>query len=242
MSKGKLYLIPTPLGESTAHTIPEYVITVIHQLNCFIAERPKTARRFLKEIKTPVAFPDMTFFELNKRTDPNELSNFLRPALEGTDIGLLSEAGVPGVADPGAEMVALAHKHGIEVVPLVGPSSILLALMASGLSGQRFAFHGYLPIKRPERVKELAKLESLSQRTGQTQIFIETPYRNNDWLKDAINSLSSNIFLCVAADLSLSSQYIATKSVKDWKKGTLPDLHKRPAIFLIGQLASGYYK
>jgi len=127
-------------------------------------------------------------------------------------------------------------------VPLVGPSSILLALMASGLNGQRFAFHGYLPIKRPERIKEMSKHEKIVQRTGQTQIFIETPYRNNDFVKDVLNSLSSNIFLCIAVDLSLSSQYIVTKSVKDWKKGTLPDLHKRPAIFLIGQLTQGYYK
>lgn len=242
MSKGKLFLIPTPLGEATAHTIPEYVITRAHQINSFIAERAKTARRFLKEIKTPIPFADMTFYELNKRTDPNELASFLEPALSGIDIGLLSEAGVPGVADPGAEIVALAHQLGIEVVPLVGPSSILLALMASGLNGQRFAFHGYLPIKRPERTNELKKLEKIGQQLKQTQIFIETPYRNNEWVKDAINCLSSNTFLCIAVDLSLSSQYIATKSVKDWKKGTIPDLHKRPAIFLIGQLTQGYYK
>jgi len=242
MNKGKLYLIPTPLGEASAHTIPEYVVSIIHQLKWFIAERPKTARRFLKEVKTPIPFPDMTFFELNKRTEPSELADFLQPALVGNDIGLMSEAGVPGVADPGAEMVAIAHTLGIDVVPLVGPSSILLAIMGSGLNGQNFAFKGYLPVKRPERVKELKQLEKTIQRTRQTQIFIETPYRNNELIKDVLNSLSSNIFLCIAVDLSLPSQYIVTKSVKDWKRTTLPDCHKRPAIFLIGQLTHGYYK
>ncbi len=233
MQKGKLYLIPASLGENTTHTIPQYVIDQTHQLDEFIVERAKTARRYLKALKTPVPFNQMTFHELNKRTTPSELNHFLDNAERGKDIGLLSEAGCPGVADPGAEIVALAHRKGIEVIPFVGPSSILLALMASGMNGQNFAFVGYIGMKKPERVKDLKRLEQNAQRFNQTQIFIETPYRNNGLIQEALQTLKPNTKLCIAADLTLPTQYIKTLTVQQWKKTTLPDLHKRLALFLI---------
>jgi len=178
LSKGKLYLIPTPLGENAVHTIPPYVIEKLHDLDFFIAERAKTARAFIKTTEPKKAFADLSFFELNKRTTAEEITTFLEPAENGNDMGLLSEAGCPGVADPGAEIVKMAHQKGIEVVPFVGPSSILLALMASGMNGQGFSFQGYLSAKKPELARDLTRLEQLSRKHRQTQIFIETPYRN----------------------------------------------------------------
>ena len=169
-NKGKLYLIPTPLGEGIPHTIPAYVIDILHRLDIFIAERAKTARQFIKTTNPVKAFSELTFYELNKRTTPEEMSTFLDDAERGKDIGLLSEAGCPGVADPGADIVALAHRKGITVVPLVGPSSILLALMASGMNGQSFCFNGYLSPKRFELAKDLKRLEQRSKQFNQTQI------------------------------------------------------------------------
>lgn len=233
MQKGKLYLIPASLGENTMHTIPQYVIDQIHLLDEFIVERAKTARRYLKVLNTPVPFEQMTFHELNKRTEKSALNGFLNNAVQGKDIGLLSEAGCPGVADPGAEIVALAHKRGIEVVPFVGPSSILLALMASGMNGQNFAFSGYLAIKKPERTQHLKQLEHNSSRFNQTQIFIETPYRNNGLIEDMLKSLKPVTKLCIAADLTLTTQFIKTRTIEQWNKEIRPDLHKRLAIFLI---------
>ena len=233
MTKGKLYLIPTPLGENAVHTIPPYVIEKLHELDFFIAERAKTARAFIKTTQPKKAFADLTFFELNKRTVPEEITTFLKPAENGNDMGLLSEAGCPGVADPGAEIVKMAHEKGIEVIPFVGPSSILLALMASGMNGQGFSFQGYLSAKKPELAKDLTRLEQLSRRHRQTQIFIETPYRNMGMLEEAFKVLSAETRLCVAADISLKTEFILTKKIKDWKKAKLPNLHKRPAIFLI---------
>lgn len=233
MSKGKLYLIPTPLGENAVHTIPPYVIEKLHDLDFFIAERAKTARAFIKTTKPQKAFADLTFFELNKRTTPEEKSTFLAPAEEGNDMGLLSEAGCPGVADPGAEIVQMAHRKGIEVVPFVGPSSILLALMASGMNGQGFSFQGYLSAKKPELARDLTRLEQLSRKHRQTQIFIETPYRNQGMLEEAFRVLSTETRLCIAVDISLETEYILTKKIKVWRKTKLPNLHKRPAIFLI---------
>lgn len=233
MSKGKLYLIPTPLGENAVHTIPPYVIEKLHYLDFFIAERAKTARAFIKITEPKKAFADLTFFELNKRTTPEEITTFLQPAEEGNDMGLLSEAGCPGVADPGAEIVKMAHEKGIEVIPFVGPSSILLALMASGMNGQGFSFQGYLSAKKPELAKDLTRLEQLSRKHRQTQIFIETPYRNMGMLEEAFRVLSAETRLCVAADISLETEFILTKKIKDWRKTKLPNLHKRPAIFLI---------
>ena len=233
MSKGKLYLIPAPLGENAVHTIPPYVIERLHQLNYFIAERAKTARAFIKTTQPIKPFSELDFFELNKRTTPEELRTFLKPAEEGNDMGLLSEAGCPGVADPGAKIVQMAHQKGIQVIPFVGPSSILLALMASGMNGQSFCFQGYLSAKKPELAKDLKRLEQLSRKQRQTQIFIETPYRNMSMLEESFKVLNPDTRLCVAADISLESEFILTKRIKEWKKVKLPNLHKRPAIFLI---------
>ncbi len=231
---GQLYLLPTTLGADNLQTIPPYVIDRIHQLEVFIVERGKTARQFIKQTKTPIPFAEMQFFELNKRTNPADWKSFLLPALnEGKDIGLISEAGCPGVADPGAEIAQLAHQLGIRVNPMVGPSSILLALMASGMNGQQFAFHGYLPIKNPDRKKKLQQLEQESRRNQQTQLFIETPYRNNALLEESLQCLHNNTLFCVAADITLPTEYIYTLPVGEWQKATLPDLHKRPTLFLL---------
>jgi 16S rRNA (cytidine1402-2'-O)-methyltransferase len=231
---GKLYLIPSSLGENTTHTIPQYVIDIVHTLDIFIAERAKTARHFLKALKTPVPFPEMTFYELNKKTEAGETFSFLKDAIDGKNVGLLSEAGCPGVADPGEVIVKMAHEKGIEVVPFVGPSSILLAMMASGLNGQNFAFVGYLGVKKEDRIQDLKRLEQLAIRHRQTQIFIETPYRNMSLIEDMLQTLHSNTRICIAAELTLPTEFIKTKTVDAWKKTKLPDLHKKPVIFLIG--------
>jgi 16S rRNA (cytidine1402-2'-O)-methyltransferase len=230
---GTLYLIPAPLGDSVYLPVPTYVVDIVHSLEVFIVEKGKTARQYLKQLQTPIPFQNMTFFELNKHTDLKELPIFLAPALElGRNIGLMSEAGCPGVADPGADVIKLAHELNLEVVPLVGPSSILLALMASGLNGQTFAFQGYLPIKNPERSKRIQQLEQVARRNQQTQIFIETPYRNDSFLADLLKNLSPETLLCVASDITLPSEFIKTKSVFSWKNDELPVLNKRPTIFL----------
>lgn len=231
--KGKLYLLPAPLGEGAVHTLPAYVIEILHSLDYFIAERAKTARHFIKETKPVKAFSELHFSELNKRTKPEEWRPMLQPALDGQDMGLLSEAGCPGVADPGARIVQIAHELGIEVKPLVGPSSILLALMASGMNGQSFAFQGYLSPKRPELARELKQLEQTSGRLKQTQIFIETPYRNQAFIETVLGTLRADTLFGIAADLTLPTQYVCTRPVAAWEKDPPPDLHKRPAIFLI---------
>jgi len=231
--KGKLYLIPAPLGEEQVHTIPAYVIEILHRLEVFIAERAKTARHFIKRTDPVQPFSALTFYELNKRTPSAERNQFLNDALQGKDVGLLSEAGCPGVADPGAAVVRLAREKDIEVVPLVGPSSILLGLMASGMNGQNFAFHGYLSPKKPELAKALKRLEQTSKRQDQTQIFIETPYRNIGVMETAMQQLAPATRFCVAADLTLPEEYIFSASIQRWATQKLPDLHKRPAIFLI---------
>ncbi|MCP3932629.1 MAG: SAM-dependent methyltransferase [Bacteroidetes bacterium] len=231
--KGKLFLIPVSLGENSIFTIPEYVIEIIHSLDIFIAEKNKTARRFIKETGIKRPLQELIFFELNKHTKPEEWSDFLLEAESDKNIGLLSEAGCPAVADPGGEIVRLAHKKGIEIIPLVGPSSILLALMASGMNGQKFSFHGYLSPKRTELSKELKRLEKLSRQYKQTQIFIETPYRNKMVFETALNTLLPDTLFCIAVDITLATQQILTKSIKEWKKTTQPDLHKRPAVFLL---------
>lgn len=227
-----LFLIPAPLGDERPHILLPDELAIVHRLRVFICERGKTGRRYLKQWETPIPFQEMSFFELNKRTRPEELPQMLQPALEGQDIGLLSEAGCPGVADPGAELVRLAHDKGIAVRPLIGPSSLLLALMASGMTGQSFAFHGYLPIQEGARRKALQQLER--QGRQQTQLFIETPYRNEAMLKSALQSLQPQTRLATATDLSLPSEEIHSRSVANWKKQkALPDLHKRPTVFLL---------
>lgn len=233
-TSGKLYLVPTPLSEDNFQTIPAYVQTIVHTLDVFIVEKAKTARRHLKGMGFPTPFDDCLFFELNKRTDPKDIPSFLEPALkEGRSIGLMSEAGVPGVADPGARVVRMAHRKGIEVSPMVGPSSILLAIMGAGLNGQQFAFKGYLSPKRPALAKDLKKWESHSARTGETQVFIETPYRNIAFFETALQALSASSLLTVATDLTLPTQYIRTFSIMDWQRIKKPMLHKRPTVFLL---------
>lgn len=234
MQKGKLYLIPTPLGEHAAHTIPAYAIDVIQNLDIFIVERAKTARHFIKAV-CPTKSLDLNLLELNEHTPSAAITSFLDAAEQGKDIGLMSEAGCPGVADPGAAVVALAHQKGIEVIPLVGPSSILLALMASGMNGQSFCFHGYLSAKKPELEKDLKRLEQLSAKFKQTQLFIEAPYRNSNVLETALKTLSPQTQFCIAVDLTLETQWIKNQTIQQWRKAAIPDLHKRPAIFLIFQ-------
>ncbi len=230
--KGKLYLIPTTLGESEIDkVIPTFNTDLLNQIKCFIVENVRTARRFLSKSGITTKIDDLVFFELNKHTPPEELASFIKPLLIGENIGLISEAGCPAVADPGADIVALAHNSDIEIVPLVGPSSILLALMASGFNGQSFAFNGYLPIKSPARAAKLKKDEQRSKTEGQTQIYIEAPYRNMQLLETIVSTLNPNTRLCIATDLTLDNQYVVTKPVKAWKK-IKPTLHKRPTIFL----------
>lgn len=234
MSFGKLYLIPSPLGPEGEYVLPAYVLDITRQLDVFIIEKGKVGRQILKDFEIATPIQDCTIFELNKHTDPKDIPSFLRPALEeGKDIGLLSDAGVPGVADPGAEVVSLAHRHGIRVIPMVGPSSILLALMASGLNGQRFLFHGYLSPKRPDLAKDLKRLEKDSQNRNETQIFIEAPYRNAMVIETAIEVLAPSTHFCIAADLTLLGQYIRTHAIFEWKRMPKPRLQKRPAVFLL---------
>jgi len=233
MTKGKLYLIPCTLGESNPfHVLPAQVKTIIDSLDTFVVENSKAARKFIKSIAPEKPQSSLTLFELNKFTEAADLPNFIQPCLEGKTIGLISDAGCPGIADPGADVVSLAHKNDIQVVPLVGPSSILLAMMASGMNGQSFAFNGYLPIDKGERKAELKRLERLSFEHNQTQSFIETPYRNNKLLEDFCNTLSENTEICVACDITLPTEFIKTKTVNQWKKNSV-DLHKRPTLFII---------
>ncbi len=230
---GKLYLIPTTLGESNPlQVLPYSIRKIIEKVDHYIVENEKTARRSIKQVVPGKKQQILKLSPLNKFTDPISLPSFLDPCKEGLDVGLLSEAGCPGVADPGAEMVKLAHAEGIQVVPLVGPSSILLAMMGSGMNGQSFTFHGYLPIDKKERKQELKTLEKISAEKNQAQIFIETPYRNNGLLEDIKQALHPATRLCIACDLTLESEYILTQPVSAWSK-TKVDLHKRPTIFVI---------
>lgn len=231
--KGKLYLIPTTLGETEPlEVMPLSVKKVIEQIDYYIVENEKTARRFIKKISPKKQQPLLTIKKLDKYAEEVETLKYLDVCEQGINVGLLSEAGVPAIADPGASIVKLAHEKVIQVVPLVGPSSILLAMMSSGMNGQNFAFNGYLPIDKAERKKAIKELEKISFDKKQSQIFIETPYRNEKMLADLKATLSPTTNLCIAADITLSSEYIKTLSIKDWKYQQ-PDLHKRPAIFII---------
>ncbi len=232
-TKGLLYLIPTTLGDNDPmEVLPMLVKKVIEDTDTFIVENEKTARRFIKKISPEKSQPSLNIFILNKFTEASDLPSFLNPCLNGTNVGLLSEAGCPGVADPGADIVKLAHQKNIKVVPLVGPSSILMAIMSSGMNGQSFAFNGYLPIDKGERKSEIKRLERLSFEHNQSQIFIETPYRNNKMIEDLANILENNTDICVACDITLSSEFIKTQTANAWKKNKV-DLHKRPTIFII---------
>lgn len=234
--KGKLYLIPTTLGENNPDDVlPQTVKRAIDFIGTYIVENEKTARKFIKAIHPEKVQADLKISLLNKRTEATEHKAMLSPCLNGENIGLLSEAGCPGVADPGAVIVKLAHENGIQVVPLVGPSSILLAMMASGMNGQSFAFNGYLPIDKGEKKSALKSFENLSNSKNQSQIFIETPYRNNKLMEDLVQTLQPNTHLCIAADITLPTEYIKTLRVADWKK-TKVDLHNRPTIFIIHKM------
>ncbi len=230
---GALYLLPNTLGATPAEAvIPAAALRRARSLDYFIAEDPKSARAFLKRIGYPHALQDIRVERLDHNTKPSDIPALLEPVLSGRDAGLLSEAGLPAVADPGAALVRLAHEKSVRVVPLSGPSSIILALAASGLDGQRFAFHGYLPVKQSELVGVLKELERQSRRLSQTQIFIETPYRNDAALAAMLRALSDDTFLCVAADLTLESQMVKTRPVALWRKA-VPQLKGRPTVFLL---------
>jgi len=231
--KGNLYLIPTLLGDTTpSGVLPASVISLLGRLKHYIVEDARTARRFLKKAGSPVRIDDITFSILNKHTADDELFGFLGYAESGNDTGLLSEAGAPCVADPGSRIVAIAHESGIRVIPLTGPTSIILALMASGLNGQNFTFHGYLPVKSNERARMLKKIERTSVECGASQIFMETPYRNMQMLETIISVCKPATLLCIASDITLASEFILTLPVHRWSL-KMPDIHKHPAIFII---------
>ena len=235
-TKGKLYLIPITLGESNPHDVlPQTVQRAIELIDCYIVENEKTARKFIKSIYPEKVQSTLQLSTLNKHTEITEHNEMIQPCLQGINIGLMSEAGCPGVADPGAVIVKLAHEKGIQVIPLVGPSSILLAMMGSGMNGQSFAFNGYLPIDKSDKKSALKNFEKLSYDKDQSQIFIETPYRNNKLVEDLLQTLQPNTHLCIAADLTLPTEYIKTLRVADWKKAKI-DLHNRPTIFIIHKL------
>ena len=234
--KGKLYLIPTTLGEMNPEDVlPHTVKRAIDFIDDYIVENEKTARKFIKSVHPEKIQSSLRISLLNKRTESSELKSMISPCLNGQNIGLMSEAGCPGVADPGAVIVKLAHENGIQVIPLVGPSSILLAMMASGMNGQSFAFNGYLPIDKGEKKSALKSFENLSNSKNQSQIFIETPYRNNKLLEDLVQILQPNTYLCIATDITLPTEYIKTFRVADWKKIKV-DLHNRPTIFIIHKM------
>lgn len=233
---GKLYLIPTTMGDcEPMDVLPQTAKKCIDLIDDYIVENEKTARKFIKSVQPEKVQATLRLSALNKYTEISEHNKMIQPCLEGKNIGLMSEAGCPGIADPGAAIVKIAHEKGIQVVPLVGPSSILLAMMASGMNGQSFTFNGYLPIDKSEKKSALKSLEKLSHDKNQSQIFIETPYRNNKLLEDLIQTLQPNTHLCVAADITLPTEYIKTLRVNDWKK-TKIDLHNRPTIFIIHKM------
>lgn len=233
MNKGRLYLIPSPLGENEpSEVIPLPVLESLKNFKTFVVEEIRTARRYLSRAGLKGHIGELEFHELNEHTDPATIEGYLKLFDEGNDVALISEAGLPAVADPGAQLVALAHRHGIEVVPAVGPSSLMLALMASGLNGQSFAFCGYIPAKTDERKSKLRTLEKVSGQLKQTQIMIETPYRNDSLFADILSTCSPNTRLCIAANITMPDAYIKTKKVGDWKKEGIT-IGKRPCVFII---------
>lgn len=229
---GKLYLLPNLLGDTEVQQVlPEHVTDILKNIRVFATENAKNTRRFLKRIDKNIRIDDLTFLDLNEHSTREEIESYL-PYLSIQDVGIISEAGCPGIADPGAELVALAHQHQFQVVPLVGPSSILLALMASGCNGQHFSFNGYLPVNKQDRGKALKTFEKQSLQENRTQIFIETPYRNLALLEDMLSVLSPSTKLTIACDLTTVNEYIRTLPVREWKKEK-PDIHKRPTIFIV---------
>ena len=234
MATGTLYLIPVPLGPGAPQeSLPPGVLATLHPLRHFVVEQAKSARAFLKAAGTALPLQELQLAELNEHTRNEALSHLLEPLRAGHDVGLLSEAGCPAVADPGADLVALAQQENIRVVPLIGPSSLLLALMASGLNGQRFSFQGYLPAKEVDRSKALRDLEAESRKRRQTQLFIETPYRNRAMFDAILQHCQGPTRLCVATDLTLPGESIRTLSISQWKKLTPPEIERRPTVFLL---------
>ena len=231
--KGKLYLIPSPLGDyDPAEVIPAPTLDLLQHISCFVVEEVRTARRYLSRAGLKGHIQELEFHELNEHTTAEEVERFAALFDDGRDVGLISEAGLPAVADPGAALVALCHRRGIEVVPQVGPSSLMLALMASGLNGQSFTFCGYLPAKTEERRNAIKSIEKVSQSKRQTQIFIETPYRNDAMFSDLLQSCRLSTRICIAANITMPDEYIRTKTVAEWKKEN-PIIGKRPCVFLI---------
>jgi len=231
MGLGKLYIIPSVISDNK-NVIPDQVREVIAQTDYFLVENLRTARRYISSLKLGLTIEELSFELLDKKTPDHQVEKIMQPVLQGKNAGLLSESGCPGVADPGSEAVKYAHKKGIEVIPLVGPSSIILALMASGFNGQQFAFHGYLPIDKKELDKRIKQLEDESRKKKQTQIFIEAPYRNNQLLKAIIGSASPDTQVCVARDISGPNEWVKTCQIKEWKNKKI-DLHKIPTVFLL---------
>lgn len=229
-----LYLLPVTLGDTAIDKVlPAYNADIIREIKHFIVEDVRSARRFLKKVDREIDIDTLSFYPLNKHTSPEDISGYLNPLAEGHSMGVISEAGCPAVADPGADVVAIAQRRNLKVVPLVGPSSIILSVMASGFNGQSFAFHGYLPIEPNERSKRLKELEGRIYSEHQTQLFIETPYRNHKMLDDILKACRLQTKLCIAANITCEGEYIKTRTVKEWKGTALPDLSKIPCIFLL---------
>lgn len=229
-----LYLIPVTLGNTPIEQVlPAYNKQIILSIRHFIVEEVRTARRFLKQVDRDIDIDSLTFYPMGKHADAALFSKYLAPLRAGESVGVISEAGCPAVADPGADVVAIAQREGLQVVPLVGPSSILLAVMGSGFNGQSFAFHGYLPIESADRTKRLKQLEARSAQERQTQLFIETPYRNAKMIADILSACSPHTRLCIAAGLTTDDEYLRSKTIKEWKQSELPDLKKIPTIFAI---------
>ena len=234
MALGTLYMVPVTLGDDNlSYVIPADVMQLVQNLEYFVVENEKSARRFLGSVKTHKPVRELNFQLLNEHSVEKDLPALIAPLLVGHNVGMLSEAGCPGIADPGALLAALAHKKNIRVTPLVGPSSILLGLMASGFNGQQFTFLGYLPSDKAARVNKLKEIEKQSQCLNETQIFIETPYRNQHMLEDILASCAANTKLCIAKNVSLETEFVVSKTIAEWKKTELPDLHKQPTVFLL---------
>ena len=231
-----LYLIPVTLGETEINQVlPSYNHDIIVNIKHFIVENIRSARRFLKQVEKAIDIDELTFYELNRHTDRKIIGEYLQPLAQGQSVGIISEAGCPAIADPGADVVAIAQARGIKVVPLVGPSSIIMSLMGSGFNGQSFAFNGYLPVDVPGRIKALKKLENKVYNDDQTQIFIETPYRNTKMMETMLQSLKPSTKVCIAAGITTPQELIVTKTVEKWKKGKIPEFEKIPCVFLIGR-------
>lgn len=233
--KGRLYLIPGPLGEGEVEqVIPDYNLQIIRRLDAFVVEELRTARRFLRKCGFTGNFDETALFVLNEHTAIEEVPSFLQPAIEGKDMGLISEAGCPAVADPGSVLVRAAHESGIQVIPLPGPSSIMMSLMASGLNGQQFTFHGYLPVKEPERIKKIKEIERDAHRTGQAHIFIEAPYRNRQMIESITRNCMDQTVLSISCNLTMPDEEIQTYTIYNWKKRNY-NPQKKPAVFIISR-------